>query len=162
MIMHFAVLGKAEAPKAVDVCALFAEPERWNGVLISVSANLVNGHGEGGPWLSGEHCSTHIIVKREKFPNLLELVDPKSRDALHKVDYKWDEDSWNQYYDLVNRVNRKSEHVRLTVIGVFETRSPLTDLVRDGRDNGFGHLGGSPGQILVKTMTDLRIEKNEK
>jgi hypothetical protein len=160
LFLIYTLSSSAQSPSAVDICTLFEAPSNWNGKLVRIDATLKNGHGEGGPWLSGENCKASIFIKGERFPNVLELVDPKSIFALHKVNYEWDEQSQEHYAAAVNRVDRKNEHIRLTVIGLFETREPLTDLILKGRDNGFGHQNGIPGQILVKTVTNILIQKN--
>jgi hypothetical protein len=46
-------------------------------------------------------------------------------------------------------------------IGVFETREPLDNLVRNGVRLSFGHLNESPAQILVKTVTGIAVRKNQ-
>ena len=150
-----------EEPQQTDVCAFFSDPLRWNGKLIRVSGELELGHGEGGPWLSGRRCSAFIAAKGVKFPNLVELTNPNSKLKLHNVVFRWDEASWNRFVMTLSQVDQDSEHITATVIGVFETRDPLSDLIQNGQERGFGHLGGSPAQILVKTMPALSIVKNQ-
>jgi hypothetical protein len=75
-----------------------------------------------------------------------------------------DEEALNEFLALQRRVDRRTEHIQATVIGVFETRTPIDDLVKhDGHNpyNGFGHMNAAPAQILVRTMTDMRIEDNK-
>src|ERR1700682_1198114 len=87
-----AICGQTFEP--VDVCALFREPARWNGVMIRVQGVILTGAGEGGPWLTGENCSSRIEVKGNKFPNIIELADPQDRSSrLHAVNFQWDEAS---------------------------------------------------------------------
>jgi hypothetical protein len=153
-----------QTAKPIDVCALFADPVAFNGLMIRVRGTILTGAGEGGPWLSGEHCRSRISVKNHEFPNIIELADPEDKiQRLHPVDFVWDEASLQQFESMLRRLNRKTEHLRVTVIGVFETRTPLSDLVQEKRpfpDNGFGHMNGSPAQILVKTMLDIQVEQN--
>ena len=61
------------------------------------------------------------------------------------------------------QVDPKKDRIWLTYIGVFETRDyQASDIGSDGhgghRPFGFGHLNSAPGQLLVKTIKDLKIE----
>jgi len=47
---------------------------------------------------------------------------------------------------------------------MFETKAPLESLVDERapfRFRGFGHMGGSPGQILIKNVKDINIEDRQ-
>ncbi len=152
-------------PKPVSICDLFEDPVKWNGVLIKVSGDLAPGSGEGGPWLSGLKCKAQIVVKGARFPNLIELTDPKDRSRLHQTDLEWDEQSRDRLAHMIYSIDRQAEHIYATVVGIFETRVPLDRLVDEtapSPDRGFGHMGGTPAQILVKTITDFRVERNQK
>jgi hypothetical protein len=147
--------------KVADVCDLFRDPVRWNGVMIQVRSPIERGAAEDGPWLTGGHCDAGIVVKGEKFPNLIYIQDPRNRKlCLHPVEFKRDQPSADAFSAILQSVDPTKEYVWATVIGLFETRSPLGELIqqkRPWRYNGFGHLGGAPAQIIVKTMTDMRI-----
>jgi hypothetical protein len=58
----------------------------------------------------------------------------------------------------------KTEYLHAVVVGLFETRTPLTKLVvfskawPNGFPFGFGPLS-TPAQILLRSLNDLRIEK---
>lgn len=122
---------------------------------------------EGGSPLAPEVCDAQIRVTDYSkippveltFPNVLELTDPQARTALHKVDFQWDRRDRRRYADMINRVDRNREQINVTVIGLFETRIPLSRLVFRGIHAGFGHAGGAPGQILVKAIEGMIIEK---
>ena len=59
----------------------------------------------------------------------------------------------------------KTELIQATVIGLFETKVPTESLVQvtpvhpEGARAGYGHMAGWAAQIVVKTITDMRIEK---
>jgi hypothetical protein len=149
--------------QSVDICTLFRDPARWNGVMIRVQGAIVSGAGEGGPWLSGEQCSGQIEVKGEKFPNIIELADPRNNVGLHAVNFQRDEAARDKFILLLEKIYGKREHLRATVIGLFETRTPLDDLIHERPHyfNGFGDQGGAPAQILVKTMIDMAVEHSD-
>lgn len=162
-LLACAVVSNGETPVSVNICELFANLSAWNGRLIRVEASLKNaaaGYLEGEFRLSGEHCKDHINVKGLSFPNLIVLTDPKSKVAVHKADFEWDELGRELYWSAVNHVDRENEHIELTVTGIFETREPLEILAYQGRRLGFGHLGSCPAQILVRTTTGITIKKN--
>ena len=118
---------------------------------------------EGGPWLSSKHCQSRVVINGEKFPDIIQLTDPQDRlDRLHAVEFESDKSALAQFSGWLSYLAGKNEALYVTVIGMFETRVPLTELVQEQlpfKDNGFGHMGGAPAQILVKTMTDMRATR---
>ena len=161
LILLSAVAWSADVPKGIDLCELFREPSRWNGVMVSVRGTLHPPDSENETKLAGESCEGHIEVKGTVFRNLIELEDPQSSFRLHSVGFEWDPDSLREMNSLLARIDRRRQEVVATVVGVFETRDPLADLIQEHRPypfNGFGHLNGSPAQILVKTMVNFKIQ----
>jgi hypothetical protein len=152
----------------VAVCELLRDPSEWNGRLVQISADVeFDGLPERGPSLSGRSCQTNISVNGLSFRNLIAITDPQ-RGILkvHTVEFEWDEGSRLEFRRLLQIVKPKTEHIRVTVVGLFETRSPLSDLVRvnrvhpDGQRLGLCVGSALPAQILVKTVTSMRIEKS--
>jgi hypothetical protein len=133
--------------------------------MVHVRGILERGDSEDGPWVGGQ-CRAHIEVAGRKFPDGILLQASGNLGALmHPVDFNTDENALGEMQALWQRVDEKKEHVIGTVVGVFETRTPLTELIQENRPfpwNGFGHLGGSPAQIIVKTITDMHIVPNHK
>jgi hypothetical protein len=66
---------------------------------------------------------------------------------------------------MILRLDANTQRIHATVVGLFETKTPIEDLVYfsvahpEGWRIGFGHLGAWPAQILVKTIADMRIEQ---
>lgn len=148
------------------MCDLFREPARWNGVLVQVSGVIDPGTGgEDGPLLVGKHCDARIVVKGRPFPNLVYLESPLNRrNCLHPVEFEEDYASLRAYRALSRKAEPTRAGIFATIVGLFETRTPLTDLIQEDRPwnrYGFGHLGGSPVQIIVKTMTNMSIVPRE-
>ena len=158
-----------QSPAQVTVCELLQDPSGWNGKFVQISADIdFDGLPERGPSLFGRKCSTSILVKGLSFPNLIGIADPQSVvQRVHVVEFEWDEGARGQFQSLLQTVNPKTEHIRATVVGLFETRTPFGDLVRinavhpGGLRVGFGPGGALPAQVLVKTMTGMRIERNQ-
>lgn len=147
------------------ICELFRNPAAWNGRMIRVRAAIRTWEGgETEPSLSGSSCTTKIKIKGHEFLNEIHLQIPEDQKLrAHDVNFRWDDSSFGRFVLLLQEVDRKNQHICATVIGMFETRTPLPDLIQEKRpfpDNGFGHLGWAPAQILVKTMRDMRIEPN--
>jgi len=127
-----------------------------------------SGGGEGVAYLSPQRvCDAKIRITdfsstpilETTFTNGLELTDPQARTAIHKVDFQWDKRNWNRYANTINRIDRDRQYIKLTVVGMFETRVPLNRLVSRGAQMGFGHTNFLPGQILVKTIEDIVVER---
>jgi hypothetical protein len=116
--------------------------------------------GESGPFISAPWCKETITVHGHVFRNALVLTSPQDESRLHRVEYKVDERAIRNMNDMRARTSGRPEEVHATVIGLFETRSPVTELVRE-KDvyvmNGFGHMNDAPGQILVRTIRDMRV-----
>jgi hypothetical protein len=153
-----------DVPKGVDVCTLLSDPLRWNGKFVRVLGQLELGNFEGGPWLSGSKCSTKFKVEDVTFPNVIGLTAPSTKFyqvgfQLHHVDFQWDSTDWDRFNRALHQVDPETERVAVTVVGMFETRDPLSELVRKGRTFGLGPAGDSPVQILVKTIPEIRIVK---
>lgn len=161
--------GLEQSPVQVSVCELLQDPSEWNGRIVQISADVeFDGLPERGPSLSGLVCSTNILVNGLSFLNLIAITDPqRGIIKVHTVEFEWDEDSRLEFRRLLQTVKPKTEHIRVAVIGLFETRSPLSDLVRfnsvhpQGQRSGFGVGSVLPAQILIKTMTGMRIERNQ-
>ncbi len=150
----------AEETTAVSVCDLLANPVRWEGKIIEVRAPI---EAVQDYWVTGEACSARIVVKGTTFFAGFVLRDNTSKSLTRKqVDFRWDSASVEQLNAALLEAETTKSHVRATVVGMFETVVPLDRLIDEHapfKFRGFGHMGGAPGQILVKTVKDIRIEK---
>jgi hypothetical protein len=169
LLLFNAISLLGQSAKVVDVCELLSDMSRWNGQFVQFDAKIDKGGGEQGPWVEALECLSKVKIGQVEFPNALEITDPQSPQRLHHVEFERDEDSRTQFRSLLAQIkDRRTEYVRGTVVGVFETRTPLSKLVVINKAwpnglpaGGFGHLGSAPAQILVKTITDMRIEKRK-
>jgi hypothetical protein len=167
LVVMTAISAVPQSLTSVKVCDLFGDLEKWNGTFIRATGDIETGQ-EGGPWLSGRGCSSRIEVKGIVFPNIIQLANPKTPVGLaHHVGFEWDERNRGEFWGSLERADPKSEHVHGTIVGLFETRSPITDLVKfttvhpEGLLLGFGPGGPAPAQLIVKSITGLSIEKNK-
>jgi len=149
----------------VKICELFSNPTRWNGKMVRVRGGLVRGSPEDGLLLSGEQCPKAIQVKGVTWPKLIFLEAPENAVPPKKFDFQTDNPAMDKMNLLFWRVQvgGRREHVEGTVVGVFETQSPLESLVQESWEDphfGFGHLNAIPAQIVVKTIEDMRIESD--
>jgi len=160
----------AQSPETVSVCNLFDNLVKWDGQMVEVGAYIQTqpppGRPENGIWVSGRECPSRIVVKGISFPNTINLSDPQNRvTRIHAVTFEWDETSRSALAGLLARIDPTREHILATIVGLFETRTPLDDLVvvnrahPEGNRLGFGPQGPHPAQILVKTIRNMRIEK---
>jgi len=169
LLLSLAVARISLGQQVVDLCDLLNNMEAWNGKLVQVRGvmKISSGGGEGEAYLSPPVCDVKIRVTdltmtpilEEIFPNGIQLTDPQSRTATHKVDFRWDKKNWDRYANAINRIDRESQYIKLTAVGVFETRAPMSRLMFRGTQTGFGHAGYLPGQILVKTIEDIVVGK---
>jgi hypothetical protein len=163
-LLLFAVMQLSFGQVPVDLCELLKGMERWDGQVVRVTGILkLSGPIDGSDRLAPQSCDAQVRVKGYTFPNDLALnLNPQSKTALHKVDYEWDERSRRRYSGAINRIDRDRQYIQLTVVGLFETRIPMTLLVNNkGTLLGFGHMGASPGQILIRTIEEIVVVERD-
>lgn len=169
ILLFIAIARLSLGQEAVDLCDVLKNLEAWNGKLVEVHGTMKiwsNGV-EGGAYLYPPVCDAQIRimdfsaipVQESTFTSGVELADPQARTAIHKVDFQWDRKERDRYRNAMNRIDRDRQYIKLTVVGMFETRVPLSRLVSRGTEMGFGHMGYLPGHILVKTIKDIVVEK---
>ncbi|HTR39819.1 MAG TPA: hypothetical protein VMH80_28290 [Bryobacteraceae bacterium] len=105
------------------------------------------------------------MIKAVAFPNLIQIGDPENTFMnIHHVDFTMEERSREDFVGALSMLDPKKERLRVTIVGLFETRTPLSDLVTvnavhpKGLRHGFGDQNVAPAQILVNTIADIRFE----
>jgi hypothetical protein len=147
----------AQEVRQVSFCEAIADLAHWNGVMVEIRGVV---EGWGGYWLSGRDCKTALTFEGVTFENIIALTNPKTdpRLLIHKVDYVWDERSHENLRAAVDEAVYTRRVLRATVVGLLETRTPLTALARF-RERvgyfGFGDQAVGPAQILVKEVRDI-------
>lgn len=139
------------------MCSLLEGLERWNGVEIEVRGKIRT---SGGFWLSGVTCASKVRIGPVTFPDAIALTDPSTdkRLKIHPVSFKWDTTSRDDLRRAVREAELLGEEVEATIVGVFETRVPLNTLAGTAEDDyrGFGNQSMAPGQILIRTVQNIR------
>lgn len=138
----------------VRLCDLVKDPSSFHGKMVRITGEILRGNMENGPALIDRACADSIKIGDRSFGNVVILTSSWASDGDLKVPFQWDS-SEARLFEIGERIDPRRERIVGTVIGVFETRTPLTLLLTRG---GFGHLSGSSGQILVRTVTDVRVE----
>ena len=146
----------------ISVCDVLRDPVKYNGKMIAVRGFLIST--DEGHWLNGD-CEEPLITNGYKWKSAIWPESPSSRSALHKVAFEEDFEAETAMYAVRNREMKDPRHDRLwvTYIGLLETRQSM-DIEVFVRPNGerqpvgFGHLGGAPAQILIKTVKDIVVE----
>jgi hypothetical protein len=156
---------RVNSEETVPVCEVLAAPLKFNGKLVAIRG-VWESSGEGS-WIgAGTKCSKPFSSYGYVWPQIIEVTEADSPMRLHKVDFhtnlqalqKITEDIAKMKLDQVNH------RIWLTFTGVFETRDyQPSDIGGDGRGGrrafGFGHLNRAPGQILLKTVSSLNVER---
>jgi hypothetical protein len=149
-------------PPLLSVCELIEHRNEYNGELVAVRATL-EGTSEGMWLTAAKDCKYRLVTKGFTWPNAISLEYPNnnSDNPLDHADFDVD---WKAVYTLGAVVpqgfNRETDEVVKTYVGLFQTYGDLENRVSSENSHafkdGFGHLGGLPGRILVKTVRDVR------
>lgn len=149
-------------PSTLTVCDILNTPLRYDGQLVRIRGSI--GATDEGSWFIGESCSGILVTEGHVWPSQIALVMPDIRSELrlHSVDFQFDLESERRikakYAQLRHTVS--DECLSWTYNGLFETRrdwSKAKLIYPNGtwRLIGFGHLGESPGQLLLKSEDDV-------
>lgn len=146
------------AAPVVSVCELLKDRMQYDGKMVTVRGE-VDGTSEG-TWLSDDFCPEALTILGRDWRRSIALVTPNF--AVKPVEFQYDQgaaDRLQREFKLL-KVDPKKVRMFVTYEGVFETR-PDSDLTCGGRACGFGHLGGSPGQLVVRTKRDVAVKPRQ-
>jgi hypothetical protein len=153
--------GLQPEPEVLSVCDILRDPVQYNGKIIAVRGFLVST--DEGSWLHGE-CKEPLITNGYKWASMIWPESPTSGFALHKAPFEEDVLAQREMWATRDReITDRRDRLWVTYIGLLETR-PTMNLEVFVRPNGqrqpvgFGHLGGAPAQLLVKTVKDVVVE----
>jgi hypothetical protein len=152
----------AAPSRVLTVCEVLSAPLKYDGRIVTMRGR-VSGTNEG-VWLMGDDCPGVFVTEGFVWKSSIALSMPTipAPLRLHQVDFEYD-------WDSGSRTNAKAAALRKSVpdrclmviyTGMFETRvdwSAAKLVYRDGswKYAGFGHQGGSPGQLLLKSEDDV-------
>jgi hypothetical protein len=148
----------ARVPMTLSVCDVLADdPTKLNGKVIKVKGLL--GGTDEGTWLTAE-CTTHLVTKGLAWGNDLSVyIDGSDQKTLR---------SWEKVGQKLKqlRANLGQDRIWVTIVGRLETRASMDDEVVQmpyGMARaGFGHMGGSPAEINVISVEDVRVERKSR
>lgn len=152
-------------PPSLTVCELLSQPLRYDGQLVQIRGRL-DGTDEGA-WFVGDDCpGVFVTNENHVWPSAVSLATSSStslgKTRLHSVDFEFNLESSRgldpKYQRLRSRVPEKC--ISWTYTGLFETRRDWAEakvVYPNGTTKviGFGHLGTSPAQIIVKSADDV-------
>jgi len=155
----------------VSVCDLLSHPAQYDGKLVKLRAKT-RGTDEGS-WFVGEGCEGIFVAQGFVWPSDIAMAAapgpdaPRSASYLHKVDFDFDNESWQKTMRKVQLLPRigPSECLIFTYTGMFETRpewykDESSRLIGTTTFGGFGHLGGAPAQFIPKSFDDVEVLSN--
>jgi hypothetical protein len=152
------LLSAAQPPAApiLSVCELLKDRTQYDGKMVIVRVEEA-GSSEGG-WLVDRSCSGSLAISGRDWGWEIALVSPDF--AAKPVEFQYDKQAEERLQREFKKlkVDVRKVHVFVTYEGIFETR-PDSHLTCRGC--GFGHLGGSPTQLVVKTERDLVVKRRQ-
>jgi hypothetical protein len=148
------------ADPPLTVCELLKDRVKYNGKMVVVRGE-VDSTSEGG-WLIDESCAEPLEISGLTLGRDIALVSTVS--AVTPVNFKYDLQAEERLQREFKKLKVKpgQVHIFVTYEGVFETRPDSELTCGDIRVCGFGHLGGSPAQLVVKTERDLTVTPRQR
>ena len=153
-----------DSPPVLTVCEALSDLGRYEGMTVIVIGRVVSS--DEGAWLD-QDCGREIVNGGRTFrPSIslawafLEFGPPPQLPS----GFKWNRRALQEKLDQVRRTTHlERPHARhypdrwFAVFGRFETHLPrkVGDL---GVTNGFGHLSGSPAQLISPRDGFLRLK----
>jgi hypothetical protein len=149
-----------ESPPLLSVCELLIHRNEFNGKMVSVRG-AIEGTNEGAWLRSSQSCKYKLVTRGITWPNVISLEYPNNESPNPEDHANFDVD-WNAINTvgvaIPNGFNRKTDQIVKTYVGLFQTYPDLDRRLSsdkgDALKSGFGHLGGAPARILVKTVKD--------
>jgi hypothetical protein len=154
-----------DAPRgALSVCDILSDPAKYNGRLVTIRA-ISEGTDEGW-WIgAGKACTAPLITNGYSWPSIIWVQSIGGPQHTHRPDFETDQNAVSKVDREVRRlhIDPKLDRIWLSFTGIFETREFTAKDVgnADGkwRADGFGHLNSAPGQLLLKTVSGLSVER---
>ncbi|MGD0047684.1 MAG: hypothetical protein ABSE42_11765 [Bryobacteraceae bacterium] len=152
----------AAPPRVLTVCEVLSAALKYDGRVVKIRGR-VEGTSEGA-WLIGDDCPGVFVAEGHVWGSNISLEMPTMPAPLrlHQVDFKYDWDSESRTEAKYSALEKSVPHdcLAFTYTGMFETRTDWSHakaVYPNGtwKYIGFGHLGGSPGQLLLKSEDDV-------
>jgi hypothetical protein len=153
------------ATKAVSVCDVLAHPLEFDGRIITLRDKVASS--DEGSWLYSDKCPGIFVTYAHVWPSAISLqlptIPPEMRLHSPKFNYDWQSSKTAAAKRTRLLKTGPSQCLVFTYTGLFETRrdwSAAKKVYPNGTSTmiGFGHLNGSPGQLLMKSDDDVSLD----
>ncbi len=150
------IVSPAEEHKVLDVCEALSNLEKLDGHLVTIRGALGTFQGW---WLEGEQCAEHVEVKGHVFVDTISIQESTSLVRVHVPPFAASRKPFSELNEALHRLRDEREALRVTIVGILETRQPRAKLLGSrGQLLGFGHLGVAPAQLLLREVVDITIK----
>jgi hypothetical protein len=138
----------------MTICELLKNPSTYRGKLVTVT---------GIYWYGlREPCREPLVTGNRTWPTVIDFAHSDILGASGEaIAFATDSKSWDHLQLFVRQEARagRREEIWVTVVGMF--RAPESYVNKDGQVfGGYGHLGGYPAQLVLKTVLDISIKNN--
>jgi hypothetical protein len=168
--------------KTLSVCDVLRDLPKLNGQIVAVRGAFVAT--DEGWWLEADNCRDGLQTGDFKWPSHLWLtspqaiasMDPRLKETqrtawgLGEIGFRQDKRAFAEFFATVKqRSSDQPVRIVATFLGLLETYKDLTLRIRRYPSGvvagyGFGHLGASPAQVVLKSvsLTDIVVEPIQK
>jgi hypothetical protein len=158
---QFVLAAQSNQEQPLNVCDLLKHVDRYRDKEVHVRGELREGPEEFA--LYGDDCKSGLVTNGHAWPIAVWLTAPDGVPA-GRVDFKLDEEAVEGLKTRLQSERAAGKHgkVLVTVIGKFEARKKLFGGPNPRGDwigNGFGHLNGYPGQIVIRTVEAAKVSE---
>jgi hypothetical protein len=142
------------APRTLTVCEVLSKPLSYDGELVRVRGEIVGT--DEGTWFKGEECPGVMVTEGYVWPSFISIGSPGRPFQLHPVNFEYDFSSVQRLTPRYKKLRRRlpDRCIAWTYTGMFETRKVWSKSI-NGNPLGFGHLGGAPGELIMKSADDV-------
>jgi hypothetical protein len=145
---------QAAAPRILTVCDVLSKPLFYDGELVRIRGEVVGT--DEGTWLKGEECPGVMVTDGYVWSSVISIEFPGTHFQIHPVDFEYDFSLLQRLTPRYKKLRRRlpDRCIAWTYTGMFETRKEWSKMM-NGNPRGFGHLGGAPGELIIKSEDDV-------
>ena len=116
--------------------------------------------------ISGIDCPNAFVTQGHTWPNSISLSSTdETRPGVEMPPWSSDRRDMARLREQIKAAQQQSLAVEATVEGMIIARAPSEYVVVRRRDgwvatNGFGHLGGCPAMIFIKSVRDVELKED--
>jgi hypothetical protein len=158
LVVATGALCQDPSPVNTTICEIVRKPDFYDGKLVEVTATQ-SGTWEGS-WLLDTHCDeafwfTTPEVAAEIASITGDTTTPKARfRVVENDDYR----KFSQYANATVENFQREYDVTATFVGLVQRRDDFK-LSPNGFGNGFGHMGVSEFQFVLRSVSNIKAQK---